>query len=100
MVGGRRAGPSGAWRVTDSICWLCRRPLSVRVQCHHPVPKAKGGHGTVPVHPIGHRAIHANFTNAELVRTARARDALLASDALTRFPAWVADRLSDFHAPT
>ena len=65
-------------------CWLCERPLGRRVQQHHPVPKAKKGRETVPVHPICHRAIHANFTNAQLAR----------------FVEWVADKPPDFHAPT
>jgi hypothetical protein len=38
------------------------------------VPKAKRGRETVPVHPICHRAIHANFTNAELARSGGARE--------------------------
>ncbi|WP_371819665.1 hypothetical protein [Erythrobacter sp. 3-20A1M] len=45
-------------------CWLCARPIARRLQWHHTVPKAKKGLETVPLHPICHRAIHANFTNA------------------------------------
>ena len=81
-------------------CWLCGRPLGRRVQRHHPIPKAKRGRETVPVHPICHRAIHANFTNAELARSGGAREALLASEAIAKFLAWVADKPPDFHAPT
>ena len=81
-------------------CWLCERPLGTRVQLHHPVPKAKRGRETVPIHPICHRAIHANFTNAELARVGGAREALLANQVLVKFVAWVADKPADFHAPT
>ncbi len=45
---------------------------------------------TVPVHPICHRAIHANFTNAQLARIGTDRDALLTDEALARFVEWVA----------
>lgn len=79
--------------------WLCGRPLGRKVQRHHPVPKAKGGRDTVPVHPICHRAIHANFSNAELAR-ADGREALLRNAALARFVTWVSDKPPDFHAPT
>ena len=81
-------------------CWLCERPLGRRVQQHHTVPKSKKGRATVPVHPICHRAIHANFTNAELARTGEDRGVLLERDALRKFVEWVADKPPDFHAPT
>ena len=60
-------------------CWLCERELGRKIQQHHTVPKAKKGRATVPVHPICHRAIHANFTNAELARIGEDREALLAN---------------------
>ncbi|HCJ80886.1 MAG TPA: HNH endonuclease, partial [Erythrobacter sp.] len=50
------------------------------------------GRMTVPVHPICHRAIHANFTNAQLARIGTDRDALLTDEALARFVEWVADK--------
>ena len=86
--------------MSEQPCWLCRRPLGRRVQQHHPVPKVKRGRETVPVHPICHRAIHANITNAELARSGGAREALLANHAVAKFVAWVADKPPDFHAPT
>ena len=76
------------------------RPIEIRLQLHHPVPKAKKGRETVPVHPICHKVIHANFTNAELARIGDDRAALLANRALTRFLEWVKDKPPDFHAPT
>ena len=81
-------------------CWLCGRALGRKVQLHHLVPKAKKGRMTVPVHPICHRAIHANFTNAQLARIGTDRDALLTDETLARFVEWVADKPPDFHAPT
>jgi len=87
-------------REGEGTCWLCGRPLGRRVQWHHPVPKAKGGRDTVPVHPICHRTIHANFTNAEQSRSGGSRDQLLAKEAVARFVAWVQDKPPDFHAPT
>ncbi len=81
-------------------CWLCGRPLGRKVQQHHPVPKAKKGRETVPVHPICHRAIHANFTNAQLMRMGEDRAALLENEALAKFVEWVKDKPPDFHAPT
>jgi len=70
------------------------------VQRHHPVPKAKGGRDTVPVHPIWHRTIHANFTNAELSRSGASRDRLLEKEPVARFVDWVQGKPPDFHAPT
>lgn len=82
------------------ICWLCGRPLGVRVQQHHTVPKAKGGRATVPLHPICHKAIHASFTNAQLARIGADRAVLLENAELAGFVAWVANKPPDFHAPT
>lgn len=81
-------------------CWLCGRPLGLRVELHHPVPRAKGGRAVVRLHPICHRAIHARFTNVQLARIGADRAALLADAGLAQFVAWVAGRPPDFHAPT
>ena len=53
-----------------------------------------------PVHPICHRAIHANFTNAELAGLPPEPAALTAHPAMARFLAWIAGKPPDFHAPT
>ena len=81
-------------------CWLCGRPFDTLIQWHHPVPKSKKGRGTVPVHPICHKAIHANFTNAELARIGDDPEAIRANPAVAKFVAWVANKPPDFHAPT
>lgn len=83
-----------------TICWLCERPLGERIEWHHPVPKSKKGRVTVPVHPICHRTIHANFTNAELARMGDQVEELRNYPALAKFLAWVANKPPDFHAPT
>ena len=84
----------------DQVCWLCGRRFETLVQWHHPVPKAKKGKGTVPVHPICHKAIHANFTNAELARIGDDLGRLLENAALAKFVRWVGGKPPDFHAPT
>ena len=81
-------------------CWLCERPLGVKVEWHHPVPKSRGGRGTVPLHPICHRAIHANFANAELAKLRPEPDALRTNPDMARFLDWIANKPPDFHAPT
>ncbi|KHL26323.1 HNH endonuclease [Croceibacterium mercuriale] len=86
--------------VDAPVCWLCGRPLGARVQQHHTVPKAKGGRSTVPLHPICHKAIHAHFTNAQLMRQGADRARLLENAELAGFVQWVANKPPDFHAPT
>ena len=81
-------------------CWLCGRPFGVRKQWHRLVPKAKKGRETVPVHPICHRAIHKNFTNAELGRFGHDREKLMENATLSGFVDWVQGKPPDFHAPT
>ncbi len=54
----------------------------------------------VAVHPICHRAIHANFTNAELARLPPEAAALKDNPAMVRFLDWVSGKPPDFHAPT
>ncbi|MDE2621009.1 MAG: HNH endonuclease [Sphingomonadales bacterium] len=83
-----------------AACWLCARPLGRRRELHHPVPRSRGGRTTVAVHPVCHRAIHAAFSNAELVRLP-ADPVLLRSRAeLKGFLAWIAGKPPDFHVST
>ena len=81
-------------------CWLCERALGERVEWHHPVPKSKKGRVTVPVHPICHRTIHVNFTNAELARIGKDVEDLRSAPAVAKFLRWIANKPPDFHAPT
>ena len=81
-------------------CWLCEREIATLVQWHHPVPKAKKGRETVPVHPICHKAIHANFTNAQLARMGGNLEEIRAHPDIERFINWVSTKPPDFHAPT
>jgi hypothetical protein len=85
---------------TPTACWLCRRPLGRRVEWHHPRPKSRGGRVKEAVHPICHRAIHANFSNAELARLPLEPAVLAAHPAIARFLKWIAGKPPDFHAPT
>jgi hypothetical protein len=84
----------------DLACWLCSRPLGEMVQWHHPVPKAKKGRIKVPVHPICHVTIHANFTNNELARIGAEPETVRAHPAIAKFLDWIANKPPDFHAPT
>jgi hypothetical protein len=84
----------------DLACWLCGRPFVTLIQWHHPVPKSKKGRGTVPVHPICHKAIHANFTNAELARIGDDPDRIRETGAVAKFLKWIAGKPPDFHALT
>ena len=81
-------------------CALCERPLGVRLEWHHVVPKSEGGRETVPVHPICHRTIHATLPNAALARDYADLDALRAHEGIARYLAWIADKSPDFSAPT
>jgi hypothetical protein len=82
----------------DDCCWLCSRPLSSRVEYHHPVPKSRGGRETVPIHPICHRTLHQTFSNKELEQLSLAD--LRANADIARFLNWIANKDPDFHAPT
>lgn len=81
-------------------CALCNRPLGRKVEWHHVVPKSQGGRETVPLHPICHRAIHANVSNKELARLYPTLDALRGREDVAAFLRWVANKPPDFHAPT
>ena len=81
-------------------CWLCERPIETRLQWHHLVPRAKKGRETVAVHPICHKAIHANFNNTQLARIGADRDVILSDEAVVTFLEWIRDKPPDFHAPT
>lgn len=81
-------------------CALCGRPLGMRTEWHHVVPRSEGGRETVPLHPICHRALHATLSNRELARRYADPGRLRAHPDLARFVEWVADKPADFHAPT
>jgi hypothetical protein len=81
-------------------CWLCARPMGNVTEWHHPVPKSRGGKERQPVHPICHRTIHANFTNSDLEKRFATVEALLAHPEIGRFVDWIANKPSDFNAPT
>ena len=80
-------------------CALCGRALGTRVEWHHVIPRSEGGTGTVSLHPICHRAIHAAADNGALAR-AETLEAIRGWPALARFLRWIADKPADFHAPT
>lgn len=81
-------------------CWLCERPIDTLIEWHHLVPRSRKGRVKVPVHPICHETIHANFTNSELARFGADRGRLLENEPLAKFIAWISDKPPDFHAPT
>jgi hypothetical protein len=89
-----------AQREAAQLCWLCHRALGHRIEYHHPRPKSRGGREVVAVHPICHRAIHANFTNVELARLPPDAAVLRDNPEMARFLDWVAGIPPDFHAPT
>jgi hypothetical protein len=81
-------------------CWLCERPMGETVEWHHPVPKSRGGRAKVPVHPICHQTIHLHFTNSELGRLPPDPAPIREREAVAKFLLWVANKPTDFHAPT
>lgn len=83
-----------------ATCWLCERPLGLRIEWHHPVPKSRKGRETVPVHPICHRTLHANFSNAELAKFGGDAAFVRRQPAIERFLKWIAKRPPDFHSRT
>lgn len=97
---GLKAAAERVEHVASPACALCARPLEMKVEWHHPVPKSEGGRETVPVHPICHRTIHATFSNAELARDYSDFAVLRAHPDMVRFLKWIAGKSADFHAPT
>ncbi|MBW0144240.1 HNH endonuclease [Sphingomicrobium clamense] len=81
-------------------CWLCQRPLGRKVERHHPIPKARGGRETVPVHPICHRTLHKTLDNKALEAIGHDVGDLRREPAIARFLAWIANKPPGFHAPT
>ena len=81
-------------------CALCARPLGRRIEWHHVVPKSQGGRDTVALHPICHRAIHANIGNKDLARLYPTLESLKAREDIVAFLSWIANKDPDFHAPT
>ena len=99
IAGLAEAAARTATQPEDACCALCGRLLGHQVERHHGVPKSEGGTTTVPVHPICHRTIHANFTNSDLEKRYATPEALLAHEEIGRFVAWVASKPPDFYAP-
>ncbi|WP_237437572.1 HNH endonuclease [Altericroceibacterium endophyticum] len=74
--------------------------MGQRIHWHHTVPESKGGRQIVPLHPICHRTIHANFTNAQLARIGTNRELIAQNEIVANFLIWIADKPADFYAPT
>jgi hypothetical protein len=81
-------------------CWLCRRPLGGVVELHWPIPKNRGGKAKVQVHPICHRTIHDNVSNADMARRFHTPEALRENETIAKFIGWIANKPADFDAPT
>lgn len=54
----------------------------------------------MPLHPICHQAIHANFSNVELARNGGTADALRQNPNVAKFLKWIDGKPADFHART
>ncbi len=85
--------------MTDT-CQLCGRPLGVRREKQHLVPRARGGRVTVDLHPICHRKIHTTLDDRELDGPLATVDGLRYHPEVSRFVAWIADKHPDFYKPT
>ena len=83
----------------DNICPLCDRPLGLKREKHHIVPKSKGGTETALVHPICHRKIHKVFTRTELVKHGTI-EALKTHPDIAAFIKWLARKQPDFYRRT
>jgi hypothetical protein len=84
----------------DVVCALCSRPLGYCVEQHHIVPKSEGGTHAVPLHPICHRTIHAFVSERDLAVGYPTITQLRMRDDVHQYLRWIADKPSDFHAPT
>ncbi|HUO55227.1 MAG TPA: HNH endonuclease [Rhodoblastus sp.] len=82
------------------ICALCGRPLGVKIEAHHMIPKSHGGRATVALHPICHRKIHTTLSEAELRDRFHTVESLRENDEIRTFLKWVANKPPDFYAPT
>ncbi|MGB0629058.1 MAG: HNH endonuclease [Alphaproteobacteria bacterium] len=86
--------------MTENECPICRRPLGIRSEKHHLVPRSEGGRETVAVHPICHRKIHIVFSEKELAIAYDTPEALRSHPEMARFIKWVSKRPADFHRRT
>lgn len=72
-------------------CPLCGRELLAdkSVNEHHPVPKSRGGKGTVRIHVVCHSKIHSVFTEKELGDRYHDFAELRAHPEMAKFIGWV-----------
>ncbi len=83
-----------------TTCALCGRPLGVRIEAHHLIPKSFRGRETVALHPICHRKIHTVLSERELQRRFHTIEALRGHEEIARFIAWIANKEPNFHVAT
>jgi hypothetical protein len=97
---GRAASGDGA---PASSCPLCDRPMLTGPSLdehHYPVPRSHGGHKTVTMHKICHRAIHAMVSERELAEAFSDFERLRAHPMLAQFIAWVKKRPPEYYDRT
>lgn len=80
-----------------NACPLCLRELDENPDKHHLIPKTFKGSDTVTIHRVCHRAIHATFTERELLHHYNTIDKLLESDIMRKFVDWVKKKPIDFY---
>ena len=82
------------------ICPLCGRPLGLRVEAHHLIPRTYKGKETVDLHPICHRKIHTILTERELKDRFHTIELLRENADIATFVAWIAGKHPVFHDRT
>lgn len=53
------------WIRQRGLCWLCHRPLSGKVECHHLVAWSRGGRTVLPNLVLVHKPCHDRLTAAQ-----------------------------------
>ena len=94
--------PAAADGTPVGLCPLCDRPMLTgpSLDAHHPLPRSRGGHETVIMHKICHRAIHAMLSERELAEEYSAFGKLRAHPMLAQFIAWVKKRPPEYYDRT
>lgn len=78
-------------------CPLCNRELGSVWDEHHLIPKTFKGTETVPMHKMCHNAVHATFTERELLQYYHTVERLLEHEKIQRFVAWIRKKPVDFY---
>lgn len=81
-------------------CKICKRELGANIDEHHLIPKTFKGRGTVTLHKICHRFLHATISERDMVNYYHTIERILEREEIQKFIKWVSKKSPEYYSGT